>query len=233
MRFVKKVEEVEAELIDEGRVDAWGYQSARGPQLVVNKEGRTLDCREHPEWSRFGLVPFVKLANGQLTHCAIGDYRVTYPGGIQMIVSAMQFESGFEPELPPFVEMVDATAVDAVARVAHEVNRAYCAAIGDATQLPWELAPEWQRDSAISGVQQIRAGLITTPGDSHRSWLTQKVNDGWQYGEVKSAADKTHPCLVPFDALPVEQQIKDHLFLAVCRALLGEPSEVPVAAPAS
>lgn len=40
-----------------------------------------------------------------------------------------------------------------IARVAHEVNRAYCKALGDDSQEVWELAPQWQRDSAIVGVK--------------------------------------------------------------------------------
>ena len=42
--------------------------------------------------------------------------------------------------------------VEEIARVAHEVNRAYCQALGDDSQPAWEVAPQWQRDSAINGV---------------------------------------------------------------------------------
>jgi hypothetical protein len=42
--------------------------------------------------------------------------------------------------------------VEEIAKVAHEVNRAYCQAIGDNSQPTWEEAPGWQRDSAINGV---------------------------------------------------------------------------------
>jgi hypothetical protein len=36
----------------------------------------------------------------------------------------------------------------------------------------------------------------------------EKVKDGWVYGEVKDVEAKTHPCIVPFDALSVEQTDK-------------------------
>ena len=39
-----------------------------------------------------------------------------------------------------------------IAKVAHEVNRAYCEALGDTSQLSWEDAPEWQKASARAGV---------------------------------------------------------------------------------
>jgi hypothetical protein len=42
-----------------------------------------------------------------------------------------------------------------IARVCHEVNRAYCTSLGDESQLPWDSAPQWQKDSAINGVRFI------------------------------------------------------------------------------
>ncbi len=44
-----------------------------------------------------------------------------------------------------------------IARVAHEVNRAYCQALGDNSQPAWEDAPQWQRDSAMLGVKPYNA----------------------------------------------------------------------------
>ena len=40
-----------------------------------------------------------------------------------------------------------------IAKVAHEINLAYCESIGDNSQPTWELAPDWQKSSAINGVQ--------------------------------------------------------------------------------
>lgn len=106
---------------------------------------------------------------------------------------------------------------DEVAMVAHEVNRAYCAAIGDDSQVPWNEAPFWQRDSATAGVKVALDGA--TPEQLHGSWSAQKIADGWVYGPVKDAKAKTHPCLVPYAELPKEQQIKDALYGAVVRAV--------------
>lgn len=106
-----------------------------------------------------------------------------------------------------------------IAKVAHEVNRAYCAAIGDNSQPVWEEAPEWQRESALAGVQAILNDPSITPAQSHIGWSDQKFADGWTYGEVKDVEAKTHPCLVTYDELPLEQRIKDYLFGAVVRSL--------------
>ena len=49
--------------------------------------------------------------------------------------------------------------------------------------------------------------------------MREKVERGWQYGPLKDADLKEHPCIVPFDELPPEQQAKDHLFKAIVDAL--------------
>jgi len=110
----------------------------------------------------------------------------------------------------------------AIARVAHEVNRAYCLALGDTSQVPWEEAPEWQRRSAIDGVRFHRENPCASPSHSHEEWLRGKIADGWVYGPVKDEAAKTHPCCVPYEELPAEQRAKDYIFSAIVRALVGK-----------
>jgi len=111
--------------------------------------------------------------------------------------------------------------VEKIAKIAHEINKAYCEALGDFSQASWENAPEWQRESARMGVDLHMSGDFG-PEASHISWMKQKVETGWVYGEFKDVVDKTHPCIVPFDQLPVEQQAKDYIFRAVVHALKGE-----------
>ena len=113
-------------------------------------------------------------------------------------------------------------SIQAIAKICHEANRAYCAALGDDSQSSWESAPEWQRVSAIAGVEAIIGGHITKPEDSHISWMDQKREEGWVYGEVKDPATKTHPCMLPYNKLPATQRKKDDIFLAVCRCFLKE-----------
>lgn len=108
-----------------------------------------------------------------------------------------------------------------IAMVAHEANRAYCAALGDNSQLPWDEAPEWQRQSALAGVMAIKADPSRTPEQSHEGWLEHKRLDGWKYGKVKNPELKEHPCFVPYHELPADQQVKDRLFTSVVKALLG------------
>ena len=108
-----------------------------------------------------------------------------------------------------------------IARLAHEVNRAYCLSLGDTSQPAWEDAPDWQRQSAIDGVRFRKDNLDATAESQHVAWLESKRADGWKYGPVKDAEAKEHPCFLPYDQLPVEQRAKDYLFTAVVRTCLS------------
>lgn len=104
--------------------------------------------------------------------------------------------------------------VENIAQFAHEANRTYCQTLGDTTQNDWDNAPEWQKDSARAGVRLHLEGEHDAKA-SHESWSKQKINEGWKYGKYKDPVNKEHPCLVPFEQLPPEQQIKDHIFRTV------------------
>lgn len=106
-----------------------------------------------------------------------------------------------------------------IARAAHEINRAYCQALGDESQPAWEDAPEWQRQSALKGVEFHVANPSAGPSHSHDEWLKEKAATGWKWGPVKNPDTKEHPCFVPYGELPVEQKAKDYLFRATVHAL--------------
>lgn len=111
--------------------------------------------------------------------------------------------------------------IDDLAKICHHANKAYCETIGDRSQVDWERAPEWQKDSARNGVKMHLAG-DHSPAASHEAWMKEKLADGWTYGAVKDADKKTHPCLVPFEKLPPQQQNKDILFLNIVKAFKGQ-----------
>jgi hypothetical protein len=109
--------------------------------------------------------------------------------------------------------------INDIAMVCHEANRALCLANGDASQKPWPEAEPWQRESAIAGVTW-RIEHMTAPASAqHHQWCDDKARGGWKYGPVKDAEKKEHPCLVPFDKLPKDQQAKDVLFMSIVSAL--------------
>lgn len=106
-----------------------------------------------------------------------------------------------------------------VAQVCHEANESLCVTQGDFSQKSWDEAPEWQKTSAINGVNFHLDNPDATPENSHENWLKDKEADGWKYGEVKDVEKKEHPCFRPYNELPKEQQAKDHLFRAIVHAL--------------
>lgn len=111
------------------------------------------------------------------------------------------------------------SGIEKIAQVAHEINKAYCESIGDNSQPDWEQAPHWQKSSAINGVKFHIENPDATPEKSHESWLEQKKNEGWQYGPVKNAETKHHPCFCSYEDLPAEQKSKDYLFRGVVHSL--------------
>jgi hypothetical protein len=122
------------------------------------------------------------------------------------------------------IKQIEAAAtehsVSIIAEVAHETNRAYCASIGDGSHPAWVDAPQWQRDSAIKGVWFTMSNIEATPEDSHKSWMQQKIEDGWVYGEIKDAEFKTHPCMLSYNELPLDQRSKDFIYQAVVKTLI-------------
>ncbi len=106
-----------------------------------------------------------------------------------------------------------------VASICHEANRQYCESIGDLSQPTWEEAPEWQRESAIKGVNFVMENPNAPASANHDSWLKQKLDDGWKYGPVKNPDIKEHPCCVAYEELPTDQKAKDYLFKGVVESL--------------
>ena len=105
-------------------------------------------------------------------------------------------------------------SITEIAEIADETNRTYCQTIGDYSQVGWDFCEQWQRLSALDGVRAIERGIVTKPEQSHENWMKLKEDEGWVYG-------KEHPYMVPFEELPHEQQMKDHLFFAIVTTLLG------------
>lgn len=110
-------------------------------------------------------------------------------------------------------------SIEEIAKVCHEANRGYCKALGDDSQLPWDEAPEWAKTSAINGVRFHLDNPNAGPSGSHENWLKEKEKEGWKYGKVKDPEKKEHPCYVPYDQLPKEQQAKDYIFTSIVKAL--------------
>ena len=55
----------------------------------------------------------------------------------------------------------------------------------------------------------------------HERWMAARQQDGWRPGPRKDADAKTHPCLVPYDQLPPDDQEKDRHAVRQIPAMLA------------
>lgn len=139
------------------------------------------------------------------------------------VITALRIGGEFdEQKLPPTDDDIASNnLLWLVAKLCHEVNRVYCQSIGDHSQVEWEHAPDWQRESSFNGVTMHFDNPSATAEDSHKSWCDEKIVEGWKYGPVKDVDRKEHPCLVPYNQLHVTQRYKDALFTTICKTVFG------------
>jgi hypothetical protein len=82
-----------------------------------------------------------------------------------------------------------------IAKVCHEVNRAYCASLGDTSQAAWEDAPQWQRDSAVVGVEYIQQHQDAPPSASHESMAGAEAGRWLEVWSRQERGDEGAPVL--------------------------------------
>lgn len=100
-----------------------------------------------------------------------------------------------------------------IARLCHEANRALQIGLYEEVNPPWDDLSEDLKDSTYIGVLKALDGVTTE--QLHESWMQERILGGWKYGEVLDRDNKVHPNLVPYKDLPLEQQLKDGVFLAI------------------
>lgn len=153
--------------------------------------------------------------------------EVGYKNGLMVEEVSADEQIEIDNERAGAINLPDGVNVEDIARACHEENRLYCQTLGDESQPIWDNAPDWQKDSSLTGVINVLRNPSMTPEGSHLSWLMQKANEGWKYGEVKDTDAKTHPCMVPFLELSEEHRKKDEIFIATVRKWQGVNHEQP------
>lgn len=95
-----------------------------------------------------------------------------------------------------------------LARQIHVAMDELARALGEAGYPAWEDAPAWQREASMSSARQaLDGGLL--PGQEHARWMADKLATGWRWGPDKDDRARTHPMLLPFEDLPIVEQLKD------------------------
>ncbi len=123
--------------------------------------------------------------------------------------------------------------VQIVAAMVHEACRTVslmCGPEGDLVEgrnPSWANAPAWMKESTSTAVAHIWDHPEMTPEALHDRWMSERLAAGWTLGPEKDLVRKISPCLIPYDQLPANQQIKDHLFYALVSAARSilEPDE--------
>jgi hypothetical protein len=71
-----------------------------------------------------------------------------------------------------------------------------------------EIGPvtDWDAPTGFRFTQEETEHLS---GLEHERWMTEKLEDGWRYGEQRDDAKKHHPSLVPYDELSESEKEKD------------------------
>ena len=106
-----------------------------------------------------------------------------------------------------------------IARVMHEAVRAFQAGLGQDPAPHWSKAPKWMKSASRDAVV-FRIQNPDAPASSqHDQWTESKLADGWKFGKKKDPDKKTHPLLIPYNELPLEERQKDALVSAVVVAL--------------
>ena len=57
-------------------------------------------------------------------------------------------------------------------------------------------------DELLQLTEQLAANV-------HEVWATERIAEGWQYGDIHDDNLKHHPCLVPYDKLPESEKEYD------------------------
>jgi hypothetical protein len=126
-----------------------------------------------------------------------------------------------------------------LARAIHEDYLRQQAAAGvkleqNPSMVPWDALSEQLKESNLQQADDIGAKLKAvncstapmldwdeplfdfTPEEinllarlEHQRWMAEKEQAGWRHGLKKDSEARTHPCLLPYDQLPAEEQEKD------------------------
>jgi hypothetical protein len=108
--------------------------------------------------------------------------------------------------------------IEQIARVVHEANRAMQYNQNDpCPSQPWDVETPELRERTINGVRLIRLGHSNT--EMHDAWCQALKEDGWEWGPIKNAAAKRHPCLVTYGDLPDNEKHKTELIRVIVTVL--------------
>ena len=70
--------------------------------------------------------------------------------------------------------------------------------------------------------EELNALIEQMSKNVHEVWAESRIEQGWSYGEERSDALKTHPCLIPYEELPEVEKAYDRDTALGTRKLIRE-----------
>lgn len=114
----------------------------------------------------------------------------------------------------------------AIARAAHTANLLYSqlhptdVSVCDETE--WADMSDESKAGSVSAIVDMIIDPVLTGEQAHAIWLANKQAAGWKFGATKNTAEKTHPCMVPYNELNAWDKTKDDLYICVINSLLRQ-----------
>lgn len=97
--------------------------------------------------------------------------------------------------------------LELAAKTAHSVVQCVNRKFGCKELPAWEQTLTWYRASMVKHVEYIVYHNYK-PSKIHDKWVKRKIGLGWKYGLVLDKDKKTHPLLISYTGLPVEERMK-------------------------
>lgn len=107
-----------------------------------------------------------------------------------------------------------------IAKVAYQANKAFSESNFDFSHKGWEDETDEVREGFVHAVIRIFNNPKISPIEMHEAWKKDKIEQGWRYGESKDIKGRTHPCIAPYDKLPLFERLKDDLFINIVKTFI-------------
>ena len=112
--------------------------------------------------------------------------------------------------------------VEQLSELVHETLSRYRVLIGETAHPSWTEAGDDMRSSTRKNVtahlDALASGRPLAASHSHDKWMEERKGAGWVYGVPRDNAMKIHPSLVPYEQLPMNERLKDHILNGLCLA---------------
>lgn len=92
----------------------------------------------------------------------------------------------------------------------HDANNQIGILFDQREQVPWGPSNPFYEDSIVETKAEIdfEGNREDRRRSSHETWMTDRLDKGWTYGQVRDDVKKTNPALVPYDKRAIVDVMK-------------------------